>query len=97
MLSVAEVTRRKAQPRGTVRVTSRSFQKSCGNQKVSEFVFRGTHSFCSRAVTLGMFAVYSVSVIPPGYRMGDAAAQVGHRTERDSALYEAPSWIHAPP
>src|SRR5438477_17118 len=50
MLSVAELARRIAQPTGIVTVTSRNFQKSWGNQKVSRLVLKGRHSLRSRAV-----------------------------------------------
>ena len=66
MLSVAELARRIAQPTGIVTVTSRSFQKSCGNQKVSTFVFLGMHSLRSRAVSLPMFVTVSMVLPPPG-------------------------------
>src|SRR6266511_1058539 len=97
MLRVAELARRMAQPTGIVSVTSRSFQKSCGYQNVSRWVFSGTHSLGSGAVSWLMLVAVAMGVEPLGERNGYARAQVGQRTARFRALKEAPSWIHAPP
>src|SRR5206468_5084715 len=96
MLSVAELARRTAQPTGIVSVTSRSFQKSCGNQNVSALVFVGMHSLRSRAVRSEIL-VGSSAPLAPVYATAYARLHVGQRTERERALKEAPSWIHAPP
>src|SRR5213596_770535 len=96
MLSVAELARRTAQPTGIVSVTSRSFQKSCGNQNVSALVFVGMHSLRSRAVRSEIL-VGSSAPLTPVYATAYARLHVGQRTERERALKEAPSWIHAPP
>src|SRR2546426_8277326 len=96
MLSRAELTRLMAQPSGTVSVTSRSFQKSCGNQKVSELVLAAMHSLRSRAVRRSILV--GSSVVPGLVNATPyARAHVGQRTDRWSALNDAPSLIHAPP
>src|SRR6266516_2822245 len=96
MLSVAELARRTAQPTGIVSVTSRSFQKSCGNQNVSALVFVGMHSLRSRAVRSEIL-VGSSAPLAPVYATAYARLHVGQRTERERALKDAPSWIQAPP
>src|ERR1700716_2779986 len=73
-------------PSGTATVRSRSLKKSAGKMNMSDFAFAAMQVARSQAL-IGWFAA----------RASYALKQVGHFTERWSALNEALSFIHAPP